>query len=223
MQSYFITGTDTEVGKTFVTERLLKAAASTGLSTLGYKPVSAGCFVQDERLVNEDALAIQGASSIAVPIEQINPIAFAPPIAPHIAAKEEGKVIELQEIVDGYHRLAAYRPDVLLMEGAGGWRLPLGESSWMSQVVSTLELDVIMVVGMRLGCINHAMLTAEIIAKDGLTVKGWVANQLSASMPYYSENLETLKRSLPAPLLAEVPFNCRVDSEILIPLRQIFA
>lgn len=206
MASYFVTGTDTEIGKTFVTCQLLKAGALVGLKTLGYKPVSAGCDLIDGVYSNEDAREIQAAGSVAAPLEQINPIALLPPIAPHIAAQQAGVTITQEAIVRGYQQLQDYQADVLLMEGAGGWKLPLGNNVWMPDVVKTLSLEVILVVGMRLGCLNHALLTADAILRDGLRLKGWVANQLDPSMPVYTENLQTLKNSMPAPLLAELPF-----------------
>lgn len=207
MASYFVTGTDTEIGKTFVTCQLLKAGASVGLKTLGYKPVSAGCELIDGIYSNEDARKIKAAGSIAAPLKQVNPIALLPPIAPHIAAQQAGVTITQEAIVEGYQQLQGYQADILLMEGAGGWKLPLGNNVWMPDVVKTLSLEVILVVGMRLGCLNHALLTADAILRDGLRLKGWVANQLDPSMPVYTENLETLKDSMPAPLLAELTFN----------------
>ncbi|MBU2977452.1 dethiobiotin synthase [Alteromonas sp. C1M14] len=212
MASYFVTGTDTEIGKTFVTSQLLRTGADAGLSTLGYKPVSAGCELIDGVYSNEDARAIKAASSVSAPLEQINPIALLPPIAPHIAAQQAGVTITEDAIVQGYQQLQTYQPDLLLMEGAGGWKLPLAENLWMPEVVKALSLEVILVVGMRLGCLNHALLTADAILRDGLKLKGWVANQLDPAMPVYTENLQTLKNSMPAPLLAELPFNPSKES-----------
>ena len=207
MKSFFVTGTDTEVGKTYFSARLLEAYAEKGLRVTGYKPVSAGCEMVDGQPVNEDALALWQASNTSVSLQQVNPVALMPPIAPHIAAEQAGVTISKNQLVDGYHNLMASRPDVLIMEGAGGWQLPLGNNLWMPDVVSALELPVIMVVGMRLGCLNHAMLTARAIADSGLSLHGWVANQLTPTpMPYYDQNLQTLKQSINAPLLAELPY-----------------
>ena len=207
MQTFFITGTDTEVGKTYFTVRWLKTLAANGDKVLGYKPVAAGCEMVDTQPVNEDALAIFEACNMKVTLREVNPIALMPPIAPHIAACEAGIPISQQQILSGYKVLEAYQPDVLLMEGAGGWQLPLGNGLWMPQIVQQLGLPVIMVVGMRLGCLNHALLTAQAISRAGLTLYGWVANQLtSAPMPYYRENLRTLCDALEAPLLAELPY-----------------
>ena len=206
MHAYFVTGTDTEVGKTFVSSLFLQAAAQSGLSSVGYKPVSAGCEVIDGVLSNEDARALHAASSLPVSLQEVNPVTLEPPVAPHIAAEQAGLKIEKEDLIKGYEHLAGKHPDFMLMEGAGGWRLPLGNGLWMPQIVQALKLDVIVVVGMRLGCLNHAVLTCEAILNDGLNIKGWVANQLSADMPVYDENLATLKAVLPAPMLAEIPF-----------------
>ncbi|MBU3022480.1 dethiobiotin synthase [Aestuariibacter sp. A3R04] len=212
MSVFFVTGTDTEVGKTYVSSLLLQAAASVGKRTVGYKPVSAGCEFINGEWSNEDARALQNASSIEVSLQDVNPIALKPPIAPHIAAKQAGLEITQQNIIAGFEHLVAKQPDFMLVEGAGGWRLPLSSSLWMPEVVKALKLDVIVVVGMRLGCLNHAMLTIDAIQRDGLKVKGWVANQLSAQMPVYQDNLNTLKGAISAPLIAEIPFSQSVEA-----------
>ncbi|OFC69372.1 dethiobiotin synthase [Alteromonas confluentis] len=210
--SYFITGTDTEVGKTFVSSLLLKAAAAAGLQSVGYKPVSAGCELVDGEMSNEDARSLHAASSLPVSLSEVNPIALMPPIAPHIAAAQVDHTITSEALIAGFTHLQDKQPDFLLMEGAGGWRLPLGNDLWMPDVVKTLKLDVIVVVGMRLGCLNHAMLTCEAIQHDGLNIRGWIANQLSPDMPVYQENLATLKAAMPAPLLAEIPYGAGDDT-----------
>lgn len=248
MKQYFITGTDTEVGKTYVTCQLLQAAQKSSLSAIGYKPIAAGCEQINGEWVNEDALNIQKAcskiradkaikitdnnqqksvnekneeSGQTLPLHQINPIALRPPIAPHIAALEEGVALTFDEIARGLDELHAYQPDLLLMEGAGGWRLPLTVGDeytptyYLSDVVKTLKMDVILVVGMRLGCLNHALLTAEAIRADGLTIKGWVANDITGNMTRYQENLHSLKAMLPEPLLAEIPYQVAPNDEAL--------
>ncbi len=223
MQQYFVTGTDTEVGKTYVSRYLLKAGAQAGLSTLGYKPVSAGCERIDGKWVNEDARALQQASSISLPIEQINPVAFEPPIAPHIAAEVAGTPIDTTAIEQGLDALRQHQPDLLLVEGAGGWRLPIGGEGYLSDVVKSWQMDVIIVVGMRLGCLNHALLTAEAVMADGLALKGWIANQIVADMPFYRHNIQTLEELMPGPKLAEIPYG-QPDSDIVIKqLTQIFS
>lgn len=205
MRAYFVTGTDTDVGKTYVSSLLLQAAAKQGKRSAGYKPVSAGCDVIDGELVNDDATQLQRAGSLALPLASVNPIAFAPPVAPHIAAEEAGTVIDTATIASGFQRIAAQGPELLIMEGAGGWRLPIGNGRYLSEVVVALELPVIIVVGMRLGCLNHALLTAEAVQRDGLKLTGWIANQIQPDMPRYTQNLATLAQLMPAPLLAEVP------------------
>ena len=215
MQSYFVTGTDTDVGKTYVSAILLKAASEAGKQTVGYKPVSAGCEEINGRLVNEDASQLLANSSLPVTQNEVNPIAFVPPVAPHIAAQETGVTISSQTIVAGYTHLKGMSPDLLIMEGAGGWRLPLGDKRYLSDIVKQLQLDVIIVVGMRLGCLNHALLTAEAVQRDGLNIKGWIANQLDPDMPRYTENLATLKAEMPAPFLGEIPYAKVPDSDVL--------
>lgn len=210
-QTYFITGTDTEVGKTYVTCCLLKAAARAGKRVVGYKPVSAGCDWINGQWQNEDARAMLDASNVDVSITEINPIAYEPAIAPHIAGQLAGQLISEETIVNGLQLLQAKGPDLVLMEGAGGWRLPIGSQRFLSDVVQSLALDVVLVVGMRLGCLNHALLTAEAILADGLRIRGWIANRLSDDMPYYQENLATLKEAMPAPFLAEIPYQTAPD------------
>lgn len=215
MKQYFITGTDTEVGKTYVTCHLLNAAAKGNKTSLGYKPISAGCEQVNSEWVNEDAAEIQQASSVKLPISKINPIAFLPPIAPHIAAKEAGVELTSAAIIAGLVCLRQENPDLLLMEGAGGWRLPLTNSLFLSDVVSELKMDVILVVGMKLGCLNHALLTAQAIINDGLNIVGWVANDITGCMSRYAENLATLEYAMPAPLLLEIPYSSAPDEMAL--------
>ncbi|MBT3135592.1 dethiobiotin synthase, partial [Alteromonas sp. ALT199] len=160
-------------------------------------------------------------SGQTLPLHQINPIALRPPIAPHIAALEEGVALSFEKIAQGLDKLQAYQSDLLLMEGAGGWRLPLivGDeytpTYYLSDVVKALNMDVILVVGMRLGCLNHALLTAEAIRADGLNIKGWVANDITGNMTRYQENLHSLRAMLPEPLLAEIPYQREPDEEVL--------
>lgn len=215
MKQYFITGTDTEVGKTYVTCHLLKAAARANKKSVGYKPIAAGCEQINGQWINDDAKQIQQASSLLLPIDIINPIALIPPIAPHIAAKESGMELRSDVIVQGLHVIQNKAPDLLLMEGAGGWRLPLTDTRFLSDIVADVKMDVILVVGMKLGCLNHALLTSEAIINNGLNLVGWVANDISGNMPRYSENVATLEKALPAPLLLEIPFSTMPDESAL--------
>lgn len=203
---YFVTGTDTEVGKTRISAGLLSAARTQGFSTLGLKPIAAGCEMTRDGPRNEDALALMAASTCELAYHQVNPIALTPPIAPHIAAREAGEVITPERLTHAMPRRAMGEVDLCLVEGAGGWRLPIGEGRTLPDWVASEGWPVILVVGMKLGCLNHALLSAEAIQADGLTLAGWVANRVDPAMSRYQENLETLKAMLTAPLLAEVPF-----------------
>ncbi|MGP4844652.1 dethiobiotin synthase [Marinobacter sp. 1Y8] len=215
-RSYFVTGTDTGVGKTLVTAALLHAANKQGLRTLAMKPVASGCEETPEGLRNEDALMLQSAMSESVPYEQINPVAMLPAIAPHIAAQEEGKQLSSQRLA-GLCRGLQMRPaDLFLVEGAGGWRVPLNDRETYSRVAQEMQLPVIMVVPLQLGCINHALLTAEAIRSDGLVLAGWVGNRLSSEpMAREAENLDYLKNHLRAPFLGDLPWQAEPDPAVL--------
>lgn len=204
MNAYFITGTDTEVGKTFSTCTLLHAARSRGLAAVGYKPVAAGAELVDGVLANGDALAIQAASTPGFAIDAINPLCLAEAIAPHIAAAHEGRAIEFPPLIEGFRRLAA-QADLTLVEGAGGFRVPLAPGHDFADFAQALGLPVILVVGMRLGCINHALLSVEAIAARGLRLAGWIANTLAPRMSCFDENLATMKELIDAPLLGVLP------------------
>lgn len=206
MQKFFITGTDTEVGKTVIGSLLLEDLASTFNNCQGFKPISAGCDHTSEGLRNSDALALQAASTQQIDYALVNPIAYAPPIAPHIAAKQASQPITLGQLQDSLEAISKTSPDLLLIEGAGGWRLPINDEQYLSQFVQQNQIPVILVVGMCLGCLNHAVLSYESIIADGLPVVGWIANQCVEKMPFYNENIESLQRLIDAPLLAEVAF-----------------
>ncbi|MDQ2076322.1 dethiobiotin synthase [Marinimicrobium sp. ABcell2] len=202
--AFFVTGTDTDVGKTLVASALLHSAQQRGLTTLGLKPVAAGCTRGPQGLRNADAELLASVSSVPLDYEQINPVALEPAIAPHIAAQEAGKVLSVDRL-SGYCRGAMGLADFTLVEGAGGWRVPLNPRETLAELPRQLNLPVIIVVGMRLGCLNHALLTAEAIARDGLPLAGWVANTLDPDMPRLQENIDTLRQLLPAPCLGVVP------------------
>lgn len=203
---FFIAGTDTDAGKTLVTAGLLTAANRQGLKTIGLKPIAAGCESTAEGLRNADALQLQQAASVKLSYDQINPVAFEPPIAPHIAAARGSRNVSADRLA-AYCRGALMQPaDLVLVEGAGGWRVPLNMRESLARLPQLLELDVILVVGMKLGCINHALLTAEAIARDGLRLAGWVANHVDADMACPDENLATLQQLFRAPLLGRVPW-----------------
>ena len=203
--AYFITGTDTDVGKTTVAAGLLQAARAAGLSTAAGKPVASGCEATPEGLRNADALALMAQCTLALSYEEINPVAFEPAIAPHIAAREAGVALTVQALLKPMQRILNQQADFTLIEGAGGWRVPLSGQDSLSDVARGLGLPVILVVGVRLGCISHALLTAEAIAQDGLQLAGWVANIIDPKTSRLEENLATLAERLPAPCLGRVP------------------
>ena len=199
--AYFLTGTDTEIGKTFITCALLHHAAQRGLKAAGIKPVAAGT---DAAGVNEDVASIRAASNLALPPKIVNPYCFKAAIAPHIAAAEEGVTIDFAPIAAACEH-ARQLADLLIVEGVGGFRVPLGVDRDSADLAVALGLPVILVVGLRLGCINHALLTAEAIATRGLTLAGWVANRIDPAMPRQEENIAALAARLGAPLLGSVP------------------
>jgi dethiobiotin synthetase len=204
MKGLFVIGTDTGVGKTLVASALLRAYVRLGYRSVGMKPVAAGAELHDGAWMNEDVAQLRAAGNVDAPLEQINPYLFRDPIAPHIAAEHKGVGIEVPRIRAAYEALAL-QADVVVVEGAGGFLVPLSESRDMADLVVTLNLPVVLVVGMRLGCLNHALLTCEAMVARGLRLAGWVANRLDPAMMAYDENLAALVRRLPAPLLAELP------------------
>jgi dethiobiotin synthetase len=201
-KTWFVTGTDTGVGKTAVSCGLLAASAAAGLRTAAVKPVAAGC---DENGRNEDALSLQAAMTEALDYSQVNPVALQAAIAPHIAAGLEGKRLQANRLAGLCRGVMLGGADIVLIEGAGGWRVPINGRETLADLAIELGVGVIMVVGMRLGCINHALLTAEAIRRDGLQLVAWVANQPGPRMDRHEENLETLRQLLSAPLLGDVP------------------
>ena len=204
-QWLFITGTDTDVGKTVVACGFLAAANQQGLRTAAIKPVAAGCELTEQGMTNSDALQLQAAASHQLSYQQINPIALEPAIAPHIAAAEAGVRLSASRLV-GYCRGMSLMPvDLVLIEGAGGWRVPINSRETLADVARELNCAVIVVVAMRLGCLNHALLTMEAIRRDGLQIAGWVANILDEHMPRLEQNIDTLKQCINEPCLGTVP------------------
>lgn len=193
----FVTGTDTGVGKTRVACALIRQARSEGVKVFGWKPVATGCARTPAGLRNDDALALQAAAGTREPYGILNPYAFEPPIAPHLAAAQAGRTIRIQEL-DLVYREIRKRYDLIVVEGAGGWRVPLNESWTFGAWAAEHEWPVLLVVGMRLGCLNHALLTAESVARD-TQLKGWVANVLPPAMPMLEENIATLAEKIAAP------------------------
>lgn len=203
-RAWFLTGTDTEIGKTFVTCALLHAARAAGRSAVGMKPIAAGAELVDAERVNEDAARIRAAGSFDPGLRLLNPYCLATPIAPHIAAAEEGVRLEPARILRAFEELAV-RADVVIVEGVGGFRVPLDERYDTADLAVDFALPVILVVGMRLGCINHALLTVEALAARGLHLAGWIANRVDPAMLRFDENLAALQARIPAPLLGVVP------------------
>jgi dethiobiotin synthetase len=204
-QGLFITGTDTGCGKTEITLGLMQALQQRGEKVVGMKPVASGAEETAEGLRNEDALRIHRQGGSELPYAWINPFAYAPPIAPHLAAQSAGRPIDLQRIADHFERLAD-KADRVLVEGVGGWLVPLTGEATVADLALRLELPVILVVGMRLGCINHALLTDAAIRQSGARLLGWVANQVEPQMASREGNLQTLQKRLSAPCLGVVPW-----------------
>lgn len=206
-QSYFITGTDTDVGKTYIAAALVLHFVQAGIKTLGMKPIAAGYTKQSGILVNEDVTQLTAASNVTAPLNLITPYAFELAIAPHIAAQKSGVSIEMGVILAAYQKLSQLA-EVVIVEGAGGFFVPLNlnqtRCETMADLAVKLNLPIILVVAMRLGCINHALLTVQAIQACGLQLAGWVANQVNGEMVAYQENFATLKQLIPAPCLAEV-------------------
>jgi dethiobiotin synthetase len=219
--SYFIAGTDTDIGKTTIAAGLLHAARLNGLSTLGAKPVASGCDVTPKGLRNSDALALMAQSSVKMTYDEINPIAFEPAIAPHLAAREADVAISVSGLLAAMRKVLDKGADFTLIEGAGGWRVPLSGQANLSDLAMALKLPVILVVGVRLGAINHALLTAEAIARDGLQLAGWVANIIEPKTSRLEENLASLAERLPAPCLGRVPYLKAVSAEAVAEYLQL--
>lgn len=199
----FVTGTDTGIGKTLVAAALLRGLRAQGAKAVGYKPVASGCMHTPAGLRNDDALALQAAGSPGWDYAQINPYAFAPAIAPHLAADEANQPIATPVLDAAHDRLAA-ASDWVIVEGAGGWHVPLGHDTDFAGWVAARGWPVLLVVGMRLGCINHAILSTNAIARHNPLV-GWIANTLDAGQPRLAQNIACLEARLRAPLRARVP------------------
>jgi dethiobiotin synthetase len=204
-RSFFVTGTDTGVGKTLVTAALLRILREAGVAVAGMKPVAAGTIPGPEGPANEDALLLQAESSARHPYAMVNPCLYAPAIAPHIAAAEAGRPIDTDRIVAGHARLAD-GATVVLAEGAGGFLVPLDGNRSCAELPGLLGMEVLLVVGLRLGCLNHALLTAEAIAARGLALAGWIGNGIAPEFSRREANVATLAARLPAPCLGIVPW-----------------
>jgi dethiobiotin synthetase len=202
---WFVTGTDTEIGKTCVSAGLLAGLAQAGLSCAGMKPVASGCANTAAGLRNDDAERLRSISSIEIDYEDVNPYAFEPAIAPHLAARAVGVTIDLDRIHTHFQRLRA-KADWVVVEGVGGWLVPLNDEATIADLARLLGLPVILVVAIRLGCLNHALLTVDSIKQTGVPLAGWVANRLAEDGTLVQENIATLKRRIAAPLLGDLPY-----------------
>ena len=201
----FVTGTDTGVGKTRSAAALCRALVATGRRVAAMKPVASGCSPTQHGLRNDDAVELLQATNVRARYDEVNPYAFAPAIAPHIAAAEAGRIIDFDVLDRCFERLAL-QSDATIVEGAGGWLAPIDQHRSFADLAVRWQLDVILVVGLRLGCLNHALLTAESIQKHGLRLAGWIANAIDPAFQRPEENVATLRRAIKAPCLARFPY-----------------
>ncbi|MDD1783682.1 dethiobiotin synthase [Enterovibrio sp. ZSDZ35] len=213
-KSYFVTGTDTEVGKTVASMAVMHAISKAGYRIAGYKPVAAGSKETDEGLMNSDAIRLRAASNVELAYEEVNPCLLDAACSPHIAADIEGRSVDFSVLSKGLRDIQA-KADVALVEGAGGWRVPVSYDSTLADWVREEKLPVILVVGIKLGCLNHAYLTAEAVRRDGLEVVGWIANRVNPGTEHYSDIVKTLEHHLQVPKLGEIPYLCSVKSRDL--------
>jgi dethiobiotin synthetase len=210
----YVTGTDTGIGKSVASAALLHVLRARGLHAIGMKPVASGCERTPQGWRNEDALALREASDPRPAYEDINPYALPQPLAPELAAADAGVKIELATIVSAHQRLAL-QADAIVVEGVGGWAAPLSASLEQVDVVRALRLPVVLVVGLRLGCISHARLTARAIAADGVQLIGWIANDIDPAMARRDDNFAILQRVLPAPCWGRLPFAAAPDPRVM--------
>ena len=204
-KGFFITGTDTDVGKTRIALGLINKLNAMGHTTTVMKPLSAGCDSTPDGLRNDDAVQLIQQASFKPDYDKVNPYAFKPAIAPHLAAEKENTVIDLSRIKNIFDELSA-QADYIVVEGAGGWKVPINKQQTMAELAEALALPVILVTGMRLGCLNHAILTVESIQHAGIPIAGWIANTLSKDFTELDANIKTLKEHLEIPFLGTVPY-----------------
>jgi dethiobiotin synthetase len=202
-KTFYITGTDTDAGKTWVTAECLKAFCASGIKAIGMKPVASGCAITNEGLRNDDALKLMAASSFAMPYELINPIALREPTAPEIAAKHDDVTISLEPVLRAYEQVKM-RAELVLVEGVGGWLAPLSDKIDQADLVRALDCPVILVVGLKLGCINHARLSEQAIKQDGMNCIGWIAAETDPDLLFAEEYFKALQRCMATPLLGRV-------------------
>ncbi|MBA2238290.1 MAG: dethiobiotin synthase [Lysobacter sp.] len=218
--SIYVTGTDTGVGKTLVSTSILHALRARGLRAVGMKPVASGCRRVDEQWRNEDALLLQAASEPRPAYMDLNPYALIQPLAPEVAARDEGVQIELEPMLRAWSRLAA-QADAVVVEGVGGWAAPLSPSLDQCELVAALDLQVVMVVGLRLGCINHARLTARAIAADGARLIGWVASEIDPAMDRIDDSYALLHKRLEVPCWGRLPYRENASAQDMASTLQL--
>jgi len=212
MIACFVTGTDTGVGKTLSSCALLHALARHHRRVVGMKPVASGAEPDGQGgWANEDSLALRAASTLVVPPQLDNPVLLPDPVSPHIAAERAGVTVQLAPILQAYQQLAA-QADAVVVEGAGGWQVPLSPQLRIADLAVALQLPVVLVVGLRLGCINHALLTADAICASGLPLAGWIASRVDPQMREPEANLVYLRQHLSAPLLADIPWQAQPNA-----------
>jgi dethiobiotin synthetase len=214
VQGIYVTGTDTGVGKTLASCALLHALRAAGARAVGMKPVASGCERGEGAWRNEDALALQGASDPRPAYADVNPYALPQPLAPELAARDAGIVVEARPLLAAHARLAA-QADIVVVEGVGGWAAPLAPGLMQADLARALQLPVLLVVGLRLGCINHAILSARAIADDGLELAGWIASDIDPGMARADDNMALLAARLPAPCWGRLPHTPRPDAATL--------
>lgn len=216
---FFITGTDTDIGKTYVTVALLKILKQAGFSTIALKPVASGCAIKDNVLKNADALLLQQHASIYLDYQYINPISFAAPIAPHIAAAQLKQKLSVTMLLKKTQFALQHAANFHLIEGVGGWEVPLNKKATMANYAQALNInfniEVVLVVGIRLGCINHAILTEKAIKNSGLRCAGWVANEIEFAQPDFTEIVRTLKTWLESPCLGILKYDAHFEKNPL--------
>ncbi len=202
---FFVTGTDTGIGKTRSMVVLMEALKGRGFKVSGMKPVGSGCYIEHGELINNDAFLLAKHASINIPYRTVNPYALESPTSPHIAAEQAGIEVSFETILDAFNALQK-QSDIVLVEGVGGWEVPLNSEQTIAELALALGLPVILVVGLRLGCLNHALLTYRAIIQTGLTCSGWIGNRVDSGFEFIEEYLQTLEQKIDAPMLGSLPY-----------------
>ncbi|MBW5803098.1 dethiobiotin synthase [Coxiella endosymbiont of Ornithodoros amblus] len=221
---FFITGTDTGVGKTYVSTLLLHQFNNKSFSTFGIKPIASGCCRINNKLYNDDALALQKAASIKTTYEHVNLISLESPVAPHIAAKLNNHILSKNNLARIINQIFNLPADVFIVEGVGGWFVPLNEEEFLSDLVKLLKIPVVLVIGIKLGCLNHAFLTVKAMLWEKIPLVGWVANCIEPDVLAMAENIQTLRKRIKAPCLGVIPYGGSATGKLFIqPLLNYFS